>query len=105
MDPAPKLKCFTESTRTNIGGRGVSCRFQETSAQGQGSISRMQGSAFAWCRSGGAGSTVGRVSGHKTVEEIVQSEQVYPLQALAKDTVVQSSGVVLGDVEKPAVQS
>lgn len=45
-----------------------------------------------------------RESGHRNVEDIVQSEELFALQALEEDAATLSTGGVLGDVETCAVQ-
>lgn len=49
---------------------------------------------YVSCRSSGVWGVVGRVSGHKYVEDIVQNEMLLILQLLGEDTAKRSPGAV-----------
>lgn len=77
MNSAPKAKSFTESAGTVFGGKSMGGRPPEISAQAQGNRRPMRYCVYARYSSQGTDETVGLLSGRRSVEDIVQSEELF----------------------------
>lgn len=97
-------KRFKESSGTGDGELIARDRHQGGSPQGRGTGDRAQGIAYTRCQSQGTVKMVVRVVRGNTTENIIQNEENFWLQPPTKQTVAQSHGGVLGDVE-PVVQA
>lgn len=69
---------------TGVCGKGTGGRPQPRSAGGSVSTDYMNDSSHAHCRSQSTGRMVGRLSGSMSVEDIVRSKELSPLQSSAK---------------------
>lgn len=81
---------FMERPGTDIVGRGAGGSLPTTSAQRRCNSRHMRARAYAWCCLKSRGKCVWKGFEPTTVEEIVQKEELLPLQSLTENTAVSS---------------